>query len=452
MVGPPLTPSHLYEAALWSSNGQIELWAELLGNVAPPKDGDLPLHGIWIHKAAAQVQRRWRAYRRWREQVDVADVLGAFSLEMRRRGLPALRPVFLLPKGVLMDPILLQLGVVFAACVPSQRQQLAAQPKLAEAAGAEYWHQTEQVFRWLEACVANFCVSQASEFIIGLDGLAEFPRCLGALQELIQALLSRLAVAFPWFLEHAVVDEAGRIAAAAAQGAAARSASQAAGGPCHPPSRQLFVAQVHSEILSWVLESAEEAIHGLECTFENGRLAARIEEMPCFPAVLRLFSVLEVPNRTWLVRLEATEEGPLLLMPVEPGKHFGGVLRAGCAFFGFDHAELFTSRGGHEPLQVEATPESLQARGVLLRLTVHRFVPEADSFEVALYEIAKSLGTRFQVDREARVIRLPRPEPDGLAKVAQKAKEKLPAAVAAFGRSRCHASQLCRRGAVLPLL
>eukprot|EP00928_Gymnodinium_smaydae_P028933 TRINITY_DN21930_c0_g1_i2.p1 TRINITY_DN21930_c0_g1~~TRINITY_DN21930_c0_g1_i2.p1 ORF type:complete len:1277 (-),score=213.53 TRINITY_DN21930_c0_g1_i2:99-3929(-) len=401
-LGPMLVPDHLYQAFIWNGRSRLDIWAEIL----PPCDRLTTFaqrtaraeHGLWVHKAVASVQRRWRAARSWRHRVDMADILGAFSLGLTKQGLVAIRPTPLLRPNERLDPVMLNLLVALAACSPS--------PHTAP-------NDAQRVFRWLEARAADFCIRRAADYGSGLGGLAEVPRCFGALRELTEALLHRLGTAFPWLLEPKAMEKAVQVATGAAQAAAQRFRMVVKSVPSSVPYQQLLVAQVHSEVVSWILDSVEDVLHDLEFAFQDDGLAQRISSMPGLEDAFKAFECLSDEPRSWLVRLESQEQGPLLLMPVEPGRHFGGVVRAACAFFGYGQVQLFLSgpaadASQEEPVAIESTPESLRIDGLMLRLTVHQYEPDPASFEAVLLELAKILGTRFSLDRCARVLQLPK--------------------------------------------
>lgn len=408
---PLLTPARLYEASLWGSS-RLNVVAQLLRHGAGQVSAEQPEHGRWVHAAARGIQRKWRAQKLWRQRVDAADALQVFAWALRSRGLHLVQPEALVQVAASMgeapmaerrlEPMALRLALAAAACASCRQRESQ------DDGGSD----PRQIFRWLEVRTAGFCARHGVEYTAGLRGLAEPPRCLDALRELTRGLLVRLGAAFPWMLERAIIDEAERVATSAALAANRYSA----GLSTAPARRRSFVAQVHSEVMSWVLESADKAIQDLESRFEDPRLAERLAELPCM-AKLRssALAVLRPPSkRPWLVRLEADFGGPVLLLPLRSDENLGGVLRAACAFFGVEHAQLYTMPGGSgEPLPVEATPGNLQVHGVFLPLSVYPWTPEQDSFEYALQEVVKTLGSKFSLDREARALKLPKPKESG---------------------------------------
>lgn len=104
------------------------------------------------------------------------------------------------------------------------------------------------------------------------------------------------------------------------------------------------------------------------------------------------------------------------MLPTRPGEHFGGVLRTACVFYGLEHCQLFLTRGTGEPLPIEASVGSVGAEGVFLPVTVHPYEPSAGSFEVAVIEIAKTLGANFKLQRQDRILELPSQSPSSSSK------------------------------------
>lgn len=409
--GAVLTPARLFEASLWIGL-HLQVFVVLSSARLPgtQRFRDCELHGKWIHGAAHRVQKTWRIYRRWRLDTDIVDIIGSFSLSVRRRGLRTIDVASLADEAEgNVDPMLLRLAFIFSACASTsyglhEEGQSSASPfPRITMAKAQQPKEQSGIFRWLGMRAATFVVHHGVEFSTGLRGLAEPPHCFGALRELIKALLARLGGAFPWLLEFSVREELNQLAEEFATCAARRCASLR-----KSVARKLFVAQIHSEVLCWILQSIESAIVDLECRFEDPRLLFRVRELRSIAGIVDVIEVLSrVPGqRPWLAKLHA-ENGPSLLLPMRPQEHFGGVLRAACFYYDFQHAQLFTTQDA-EPLRVEQRACELEANGVLLYLLVRPYEPLAGSFDGAVAEIVKVLGTRFVLDRESRVLRLPR--------------------------------------------
>lgn len=366
----------------------------------------------WLVKAVRSTQRFWRGKLGCRIRSDIQDILQTFQLLLERHDFRYIKADVLfnfktrIPAFTTGRKKQRALSLGAQKAVDDEVFQLA----LATAAcGCLSQDEGRHFFRSMENQATHFCMHYVSHYFLQTHGLDASGHFLPALEELTSSFVWQLGEAFPWFREHAALQEGLQIATSASEEARQRFRT----------SHSRFIKEVWSAVVNWALQSIDEAFSALEVHFQAAGLRERILSVPKLSALLqkasdalRCSTSAHLASRPWFVSLskEMDRTQPPLVHFLQPGENFGGVFRAAYTYFGVESGQLLfaTHQGFGEPLHLEDDPASLGSCGMLLHVVVRPQTSNLASFDHCLNEVVKVVGSKFSLQRDDYILRLPR--------------------------------------------
>eukprot|EP00927_Polykrikos_kofoidii_P065022 TRINITY_DN60820_c0_g1_i1.p1 TRINITY_DN60820_c0_g1~~TRINITY_DN60820_c0_g1_i1.p1 ORF type:complete len:995 (+),score=122.52 TRINITY_DN60820_c0_g1_i1:309-2987(+) len=283
-----------------------------------------------------------------------------------------------------VDPLLCQVAFAFAVSSDSKLRGYSITQNFAYS-----------VFRWFDGRVREFCLKESGRYMSDLRLRLARIFSLHDLKEVTDALLKRLALFFPYFLQlEAKIKVHQLLLRFAVEVSMSQSESEGLS--------ELELLQVHSVVFVHILETVQNAFRQLHHSFHDSNIAIRTRRMiKCaMPVLFQFFGVNIRAQRSNFVCLETDRHRRKLVVFMNPDDNFGAALRKACAFWGFDFADIFSSVGTWIP--VETRLKNVPVDVIMTKFVLHQKTPALKSFDFAISEVVRRFGGNFALDRGTR--------------------------------------------------